>query len=423
MNQNIIKKILSEELNKLEKATLFNNQFPLSVTQYDQSDIFNLIKTLTNGWPTIGKQVKKIEGKIKKLLKIKHSIMLNSGGSANYLMLYLLSSPYAKKEHKLKPGDEILTPAVTWSTTVSPIIQNNFVPVLLDVNLSTYDMNVNLIERSITKKTRAIMLVHPLGHVCNMKAILKICKKYNLVLLEDTCESIGAKYNNKFAGTFGLFSSISFYQSHHISGVEGGMLLTNNDYYADVLRSMRANGWLREVTNKKNAAKIIKNNKNIDKSFMFPYIGFNFKPTDMSAALLDNQINRLNYYIKIRTLAARSLIKGLEKYKDFLILPVFNKNIKNSWFTFPIVVKKNKKFTKKKLVNHLTKNKVSNRPIIAGNIAEQPFLKNFKYKKANLNNSKIVMESGFFIGLHHKLNKKSIKKLISIFDVFFKNNI
>ena len=176
--------------------------------------------------------------------------MLNSGGSANYLMLYLLQSPYAKKKHKLKRGDEILTPAVTWSTTVGPIIQNNFVPVLLDVNLSTYDLNVKLIEKSITKKTKAIMIVHPLGHVCDMEKIIKICKKHKLILLEDTCETIGAKYNNKFAGTFGLFSSISFYQSHHISSVEGGMILTNDNYYADIIRSMRANGWLREITNK-----------------------------------------------------------------------------------------------------------------------------------------------------------------------------
>ena len=423
MNQKIIKNIISKELIKLEKKTIFHNKFPLSVTQYDENDVVNLLRTLTKGWPTIGTEVKKVEVKIQKLLKIKNAIMLNSGGSANYLMLYLLQSPYAKKKHKLKRGDEILTPAVTWSTTVGPIIQNNFVPVLLDVNLSTYDLNVKLIEKSITKKTKAIMIVHPLGHVCDMEKIVKICKKHKLVLLEDTCETIGAKYNNKFAGTFGLFSSISFYQSHHISSVEGGMILTNDSYYADIIRSMRANGWLREITSKSSRKKIINNNKSIDKSFMFPYIGFNFKPTDMSAALLNNQISKLNNFINIRTKAAKQLITNLMKYKDFLILPSINKNIKNSWFTFPIVVKKNSMFTKNQLVEYLSKNKIANRPIIAGNIAEQPFLKKFKFKKTDLSNSKIVMNSGFFIGLHHKLSENKVKKIVSVFDKFLKNKI
>ncbi len=423
MNQKTIKKIISKELFKLDKKSISQNKFPLSVTQYDENDVINLLKTLIRGWPTIGNEVKKVELKIQKLLRTKNAIMLNSGGSANYLMLYLLQSPYAKKEHRLKSGDEILTPAVTWSTTVGPIIQNNFVPVLLDVNLSTYDINADLIERSITKKTKAIMIVHPLGHVCNMKKIVSICKKHKLVLLEDTCETIGAKYNNKSAGTFGLFSSISFYQSHHISSVEGGMILTNDNYYADIIRSMRANGWLREITNKKSRKKIINNNKSIDKSFMFPYIGFNFKPTDMSAALLNNQISKLNNFIKIRTKAAKLLITNLIKYNNFLILPSIHKNIKNSWFTFPIVVKKNSKFTKNQLVDYLNKNNIANRPIIAGNIAEQPFLKKFKFKKTDLSNSKIVMNSGFFIGLHHKLNKNKVKKIILVFDKFLKSKI
>ena len=423
MNQKIIKNIISKELIKLEKKSISHNKFPLSVTQYDENDVVNLLRTLTKGWPTIGTEVKKVEVKIQKLLKTKNAIMLNSGGSANYLMLYLLQSPYAKKQHKLKRGDEILTPAVTWSTTVGPIIQNNFVPVLLDVNLSTYDLNVKLIEKSITKKTKAIMIVHPLGHVCDMEKIIKICKKHKLVLLEDTCETIGAKYNNKFAGTFGLFSSISFYQSHHISSVEGGMILTNDNYYADIIRSMRANGWLREVTNKKNKKKIINKYKSIDKSFMFPYIGFNFKPTDMSAALLNNQISKLNNFIKIRTKAAKELIRNLMRYRNYLILPTINKNIKNSWFTFPIVVKKNSKFTKNQLVNYLSKNKIANRPIIAGNIAEQPFLNKFKFKKTDLSNSEIVMNSGFFIGLHHKLSENKVKKIVSLFDKFLKKKI
>jgi len=423
MKQNTIKAQIQKKLKLLESRVLSNNKLPLSVIQYDAQDIINCLNTLTRGWPTIGKEVLNVEKKIQKLLKIKNAIMLNSGGSANFLILYLLCSVYAKKKDKLNKGDEVITPAVTWSTTVSSIIQNNLVPVLVDVNLPTYDINVELMEKAITKKTKAIMLVHPLGHVCNMEKIIRICKKYNLLLIEDNCESIGAKFKDKFAGTFGKFSSISMYQSHHISSVEGGMVLTNDDFYADILRSMRANGWLREVRNKKTKKEFILKNKNIDESFMFPYIGFNFKPTDMAAALVSNQIDKLDSFISIRSKAANNLINKLKKYENYLILPTTTKNVKNSWFTFPITVKPNKKFNKKKLVDFLSKNKIANRPIIAGNIADQPFLKKFKFKKTTLKNSKLVMDSGFFIGLNHKLGKKNINYIGSVFDNFFKRII
>lgn len=419
MNQKNIKFEIKKKLNYLDSKSFANNNLPLSIIQYDTKDVLNSLNTLLRGWPTIGKEVSNVEKKIEKYLKIKNAIMLNSGGSANFLILYLLRSIYAKKKHKLSEGDEILTPAVTWSTTVGPIIQNGLVPVLIDVNLSTYDINVNLIEKSITKKTKAIMVVNPLGHVCDMDKILQLCKKYNLILIEDNCESIGAKFNNKYSGTFGIFSSISMYQSHHISSVEGGMILTDDNYYADILRSIRANGWLREVRNTKTRKNFIKSNPELEESFMFPYIGFNFKPTDMSAALVSNQINKLNKFINKRTIAAKKLINLLKQYENFLILPSFVNKIKNSWFTFPIVVRPNKKFSKKDLVKFLSDKNIANRPIIAGNIADQPFLKKFKYKKGNLKNSDLVMKNGFFIGLHHKLDNKKINYISRTFDNFF----
>ena len=357
MTVNIIRENLKKKISRLEKSINVDNNLPLSVIQYDHIDVENCLNTLTRGWPTIGKEVQIVEKKIEKYLKVKNAIMLNSGGSANYLILYLLTSVYAKKKDKLSRGDEIITPAVTWSTTVGPIIQNGLVPKLVDVKLSTYEIDENLIEKALTKKTRALLVVNPLGHVCNMKKIKEICKKYKLILIEDNCESIGAKYKNKFAGTFGKFSSISMYQSHHISSVEGGMILTNDNYYADILRSMRANGWLREVKNKSTKKYFIKTNKNIDESFMFPYIGFNFKPTDMAAALVKRQIDKLDSFISVRTYAANMLIKKLNKFENYLILPKISNNIKNSWFTFPIVVKQNTKLRKKDLVNYLSKKK------------------------------------------------------------------
>lgn len=421
MNQNIIKSFLKKKLSILEKKINKTNNLPLSYIQYDENDILSSLNTLLVGWPTIGEEVKRVERKIEKFLGVKNAVMVNSGGSANYLILYLLCSPYAKKKHHLNFGDEIITPAVTWSTTVTPIIQNNLVPVLVDVNLSTYDIDVKSIEKSISKKTKALMIVHPLGHVCNMTEIKKICKNYNLLLIEDTCESMGAKYQKKSAGTFGLFASMSMYQSHHISSVEGGLILTDDSYYADILRSMRANGWLREITKSTTRKDLISKNKSIDPSFMFPFIGFNFKPTDLCAALVNKQINKLNLFIRKRKYAAEKLIEGLEKYKNTLILPQKKiKYVDNSWFTFPIVVKKNSKYKKISLTDHLSKHGIANRPVIAGNIAEQPFIKDFKHRKGNLKNSEIVMRDGFFIGLNHKLDTRKINYILNVFEKFFK---
>ena len=211
-----------------------------------------------------------------------------------------------------------------------------------------------------------------------------------MVLIEDTCESIGAKYKRKSLGTFGRFASLSMYQSHHISSVEGGFVVTNDNYYADILRSMRANGWLREILNKKTKKKFIRENKNISTSFLFPYIGYNFKPTDFSAALVTRQIDKLKFFIKKRETSAVSLIRRLQKYDNYIILPKTLKNNFHSWFTFPIIVKKNNLFKKKELEKFLNKFNIDTRPIIAGNIARQPFLKKFKHFKGKLNNSNFV---------------------------------
>ncbi len=419
MQINLIKKYFSQELTKLDEKIKKNKNLPLSAIQYDAIDVASSMQTLLKGWPTIGLKVKEVENKIKKKLNVKNAVMVNSGGSANFLMLYILTSPYAKKKDKIKLGSEVITPAVTWSTTVGPIIQNNLVPVFIDVNLGSYDIDVDLIEKNITKKTRAIMLVHPLGQSCQMDKIIKICKKHKLVLIEDNCESIGAKYKNKSTGTFGIFSSISMYQSHHISSVEGGFVLTNDNYYADIFRSMRANGWLREIINKKTKKKFINQNKSINQSFLFPYIGYNFKPTDFSAALVSKQIDKLKIFINKRSKSANFLIHKLKKYNNYLILPKTLKHNFHSWFTFPIVVKKNKFFKKKELEIFLKKVNIDTRPIIAGNIARQPFLKKFKFSKGKLINSDLVMDNGFFIGLHHKLSNKNLKYIVRAFDIFF----
>ena len=222
------------------------------------------------------------------------------------------------------------------------------------------------------------MVVNPLGHVCDMGKILQLCKKYNLILIGIIVSQLEQNLTINILVLLEYFH-LSPWSTHHISSVEGGMILTDDNYYADIW-SIRANGWLREVRNTKTRKNFIKSNPELEESFMFPYIGFNFKPTDMSAALVSNQINKLNKIINKRIFAAKKLINLLKQYENFLILPSFVNKIKNSWFTFPIVVKPNKKFSKKDLVKFLSDKNIANRPI-AGNIADQPFLKNLSIKR------------------------------------------
>ena len=391
----------------------------LSVPTYGANDVIEALDSLLGGWPTVGPKVRQVEDKIAGMLGVRNAIMVSSGGAANFLSLYLLASPYAHAGDRLKPGDEIITPAVTWITTVAPIIQVGCVPVLVDVNLSTYDIDLEQVESNINKNTKAIFIVHPLGHACEMNGLLKLCEKHNLLLLEDTCESLGTRYADQYAGTFGSFATFSFYFSHHITSVEGGMIVTDDDDYADALRSMRANGWFREIRDESRRHDLQDQHADIDTSFLFPFIGFNLKPTDVAAGLLLGQIDRLDNFIQSRRAAAEYLNQRLLRYSDLLHLPYERKPCRHGWFAYPIVVKDDAPFTRIALVEHLRLRRIDNRPIVAGNIATQPFLRDFQFKQGDLPNSDRVMKNGFFLGIHHHMDSLQVKYVADVFDEFF----
>ena len=396
-----------------------SDKVELSFPSYSGEDVAEALDSIFNGWPTIGPKVRQVEDKIADFIGVKNAVMVNSGASANFLTLYLLSSPYAGDKHRLNPGDEVITPAVTWITTAAPIIQNGCIPVFTDVNLGSYDINVKEIEKNITKKTRALMIVHPMGCACEMDKVNDICKKHGLILIEDCCESIGTKYGKKYVGSFGEFGTFSFYFSHHITSIEGGIIVTNNDGYADAFRCMRSNGWYREIRDEKLKEKVVAKNPGIDTSFMFPFIGFNFKPTDFAAGLVLNQIDRLGDFIKKRALIAGRLTETLQKYSDYLHLPRAHELCRHGWFTYAITVKENSRYSKKDLTDFLKKKRIATRPIIAGNITDQPFLKDFSFRKGDLHNSELVMKNGFFVGIHHMMDERQIKYMTNAFEEFF----
>lgn len=388
--------------------------YPLLENPYRRKDLNKAIDVIKTGKITIGKHTQSFEESFSKKIKTKFSLMVNSGSSANLLALQCLINPYRKK--RLKKGDSVLIPTVCWSTSLWPIIQSGLKPVFVDIDPATLNINIKDLIRKINKKTKALMLVHVLGNSTNMDELIKVIKKKKIILIEDTCESLGSKYKNKFLGTYGEFSSFSFYSSHQISSGEGGMITCKNLEDYEILKSLRAHGWSRGLKNEK---KISRKNKHLDSRFIFFNSGFNLRPTDISAAIGLSQFRDMNNFISLRNKNRNIIVKSLKKSKkinkNFNFIEA-NKNVKPSWFGIPIYIKN--KNNRKKFIKNIEKKGIETRPIISGNFIRQPSVKKYKLlKNEKFSNSDIVNNHGFFIGLPtKKINNIFVNKIVKAFE-------
>ncbi len=386
-------------------------KYNLLSNAFNKKDINEGIKVLKSKKVTISKITEKFEKYFAKKMGTKYALMTNSGSSANLLAVSALSNPLNK--YKIPSNSEIIIPAICWSTSLWPIIQNNYKPVFVDVETDTFNIDINKIEKKITRKTKAIMLIHVLGTTTNMKNLMKIAKKHNLDLIEDTCESLGATYNNKQLGSFGRFGTYSFYYSHQITSGEGGMIVCNNLKDYDILKSLRSHGWSRNTIFHN---KFKKKFNQVDERFLFIGPGFNLRPTEIQAAIAFNQFKRLNILMKIRNENRNKIINKLKKdikWNDQFEFVSVSKNINPSWFGLPILIK-NKKINKKKFLEMLSNNGIENRPIISGNFLNQPAAKLYKFtgKKNEFLNSNDIEKRGFFIGLHtQRITNIELKKI------------
>lgn len=377
--------------------------YPLQADNFSSQDINAGIKILLSGQLTMSKKTKEFEKYFAKKIKTKYCLMVNSGSSANLLAMFCAVNPMRKK--RLKIGDECLVPAICWSTTLWPIIQVGLVPKIVDVNINNFSLDLNTIKKNVTKKTKAIMIVNVLGNCDELDKIRQYANKKKIILIEDNCESLGSSYKKKKLGTYGDFSSFSFYFSHQITAGEGGMIACKSEKDYKILKSLRAHGWDREI-----------NKKNMNK-FNFINQGFNLRPLEVSAAIGLNQLKRLNKMIKIRSFNRNKILKILKNSDEWDNQFDFfepQKNLKPSWFGLPLLIKK--KFIKKKklFLDFLKKNKIETRPIISGNFANQPAIKLHKIKidKRKLVNAQEIENRGFFIGLPtKKLDNKSVNIL------------
>ena len=388
--------------------------YPLIENPYRKSDISEALKVLKSRRLTIGPVTDKFQNSFTKKLGSKFSLMVNSGSSANLLALQCLINPYRKK--RLKPGDEVLIPSLCWSTSLWPIIQSGLKPKFVDIDLDSLNINLNDLKKKISKKTKAILVVHVLGNCADMSELMRIVKKHNLILIEDTCESLGTKYKNKYLGTFGDFSSFSFYSSHQISSGEGGMICCKNNDDHEIIKSLRAHGWSRGLKNEK---KIAAANKHLDSRFIFYNSGFNLRSTDIAASIGLNQFKDIDQFIKKRSINRDKILKMFKKkikMMKYLSFIDANNHVKASWFGIPILL--SKKINRNKFLSKIEKLGVETRPIISGNFLKQPSIKKYKLnKKSNFKNSDIVNNHGFFIGLPTSaISDKNIKKLVGAFE-------
>ena len=396
----LIKKYFDDQ--KEEEFIPGKTKIPLAIPQFGSDEVIESVESLISTWVTMGKKVRSFESQFKDYVGQKGALMVNSGSSANLLALSALSSP--NFDNRIKPGDEVICPAVTWPTSVYPILNVGAKPVLVDVDLNTLNVSSETIEDAITPRTKAIMAVHLMGNPCQTDKIKQIADKREINLIEDCCEAHGAKIGNKSVGSFGICSTFSFFLSHHITTIEGGIVLTNNNAILDIATAQRAHGWIREM---RNADEIAKEFPDVDKRFLFYETGFNLRPTEIQGAFGIHQMKKLDGFVKTRKNIAKEWNKSLNKFKDYLILPEEIDGTTHSYFAYPITVKENAPFSRKEITEFLESKLIETRPIAGGNLTEQPSAKLYDYRvNGDLSCSKTIMKNSFFIGIHTGIKKQ-----------------
>ena len=432
-NLHIIKDKIFELVKDYSKINFKDKDFipgvsevPVSGKVIGNLELEYLVESSLDGWLTAGRFNDQFEKKLANFLGIKCLLTVNSGSSANLIAFSTLTSPKLK-ERAIQKGDEVISVAAGFPTTVNPIIQFGAIPVFIDVKIPTYNIDENLIEEAITEKTKAIMLAHTLGNPFNINKIKQLCEKYNLWLIEDSCDALGSKYENQNVGTFGDLATLSFYPAHHITMGEGGAVFSNSKRLERIAESFR--DWGRDCYCEPGRDNTCKKRFNwqlgglpfgYDHKYTYSHLGYNMKITDMQAACGLAQLESLNGFIQKRKENFNYLKNNLKELEDFLILPEAEINSDPSWFGFPISLKRSKDLDRNDLVNYLNQNKIGTRLLFSGNITKQPFMKNIKFKiHKNLNNTDFVMNNTFWIGVYPGLQKEHLNYIVTKLKEYF----
>lgn len=380
---------------------------PYAGRVFDEKEILNLVDASLDFWLTEGRYAAEFEKGLASFLGARYCVLTNSGSSANLLAIAALKSPLLNRK-RLVAGDEVITTACGFPTTVNPIIQNSLIPVFVDIGLGHYNALPELIEKAITPKTKALCLAHTLGNPAEMDAVLRIVRRHGLWLIEDNCDALGSRYRGRLTGAFGDISTNSFYPAHHITMGEGGALITSDPVLRKAVLSLR--DWGRDCwcpTGHDNTCGERFSRKcgglpfGYDHKYVYSHIGYNLKITDLQAAVGCAQLKKLKQFIAARNRNFNYLYKRLKEFEEFIALPEWLKGSEPSWFGFPMLVKKGAPFSRAEIVAYLEKNKIATRMLFGGNLTRQPAYRKEKYRICGrLDNTDLVMNNLFWVGVY-----------------------
>ena len=403
---------------------------PVSGKVIDAEDLSAVVDSALDSWFTTGRFAEDFERKLARFVGVRCASLVNSGSSANLLALSALTSPKLG-DRRLKPGDEVITVAAGFPTTVNPIFQNRLVPVFVDVTVPTYEIDVNQLEAARSEKTRAVMIAHTLGNVFDLDAVTAFARKYDLWLIEDCCDALGSTWNGRKVGTFGDIATVSFYPAHHITMGEGGAVLTDKPNLQVLIESFR--DWGRDCwchTGKDNTCgkrfewQLGTLPCGYDHKYTYSHIGYNLKATDMQAALGASQIAKLPQFIERRKENFRHLSSALKPLEDFLLLPTPTPGSDPSWFGFPIGVREHAPFERADLIQALEAKKIGTRLLFGGNLLRQPAYEGHEYRAiGSLPNSDFVMNNVFWVGVYPGLTSAMLDHVAAVIKAFVSNAV
>jgi CDP-6-deoxy-D-xylo-4-hexulose-3-dehydrase len=400
---------------------------PVSGKVAGPEEMVNLVDSALDFWLTTGRFNDAFEQRLAGATQSRYALTVNSGSSANLLAVTALTSP-SLGEDALKSGDEVITCATGFPTTVNPLLQNGLVPVFVDVSLPTYNIDTHALEAAITPRTRAVVLAHTLGNPFDLAAITSLCKRHKLYLIEDCCDALGARFDGKAVGTFGEIGTLSFYPAHHITTGEGGAVFTNSSRFKRILESVR--DWGRDCWCPPGHDNTCKQRfswqlgglpEGYDHKYIYSHAGYNLKMTDMQAAIGLAQLDRLEGFITRRNENFQALHAGLKKFEEVLILPEATPRAEPSWFGFPLTVRTGAPFTRAQLVKHLNQARIATRYLFGGNLIHQPYMRGRHFRVAGgTPNADLVMHATLWIGTFPGLSPTHIDYMLDSFSSFFK---
>jgi CDP-6-deoxy-D-xylo-4-hexulose-3-dehydrase len=392
---------------------------------FDHHELVNAVEASLDFWLTEGRFAEEFSEKIADFLNIEHVILTNSGSSANLLAFSALTSEKLG-EKRLKKGDEVISVAAGFPATVTPIINYGLVPVFVDVDIPTYNINIEMMRRAISTKTRCIFIAHTLGNPFNIDGVMQIAKEYNLWIIEDNCDAFGSEYKGKKTGTFGHLSTISFYPAHHITTGEGGAICTNDSQLAQIVHSFRdwgrdcyCSGGENNTCGKRFSQQFGNLPLGFDHKYVYSEIGYNLKMTDLQAAIGAAQIDKLPEFCNRRKENFKEWTRIFSKYPEYFILPKTTDGADPAWFAFIVTLKENAPFKRDDITKYFNNNLIETRNLFAGNITKQPGYINCEWRIAdNLNNTDFIMNNTFFLGTYPGLTEKMFKYVEGMLDAF-----